>query len=461
MEEIEILDLDDNNIKKKIDNKKTVKSKKRKEKQKRKMTKKEKVFLLCNILVILGIIGVYAYRTVHYYKLSHNVVTDVTLKEKLTTLDKLSFQNDGLYEEDKTFYFKGSDVNNYVYYSGRMFRIIDINNGIRMIEDETGTNLVWNVDGNFNDSLINNWLKSYLETLMDYDVYLKQNDWCNTSIDIENYNCSDTISSYVGLVSTKDYLKAGGKTSYLNNKTYYWTINQDKDGKVFYVNDEGSINNLSNNEDNYFSYGIRPVITLKEDVMYISGNGSKNDPYIIEELGKALLKDNSVGSFVKYNNYDFRILSTDEDGTRLILNKTLDESKNYSDALKYLNNNFLKEFKKEELVKQNYYSSEYNYANKYNYKTEKITGNEYVIMPQIGDLFLNDAENYWLSNIQDSKLGLLYTVDDNHMLFADLKGNKHNLRPIIKVNKDMVVSSGIGTVDNPLIIGENDEETVE
>lgn len=474
MEEIEILDFDDDNDNKSIDkkDKKVVKEKKDKSKKKekskkdkkskRKLRKVEKIFLLVNIFVILGIIGFYAYRTYYYYKLSHTVLENVLLKDKITSLDKIAFKDDGLYEKDGYFYFKGEDVDNYIYFSGRLFRIIDIDQkGIRIIEDETPSNLVWSIDGNFEDSLVKKWLDDYLNTINDKDLFLEENTWCNESVTIDNYNCQNTIDSYVGLLSTKDYLNAGGKSSYLNNETFFWTINTDSDGKVFYINDEGSINNLSKDDDNYFSYGIRPVITLKGDVILSSGEGTENDPYVIEELGKTLLRDNSIGSYVTYLDKSYRILSVDEDGVSLILDSVIEIEKNYNDIYKYLNNDFLKTLNKDDLVKQNYTVNTYNLGNKYQYKDNKKGGSEYVIIPQIGDMFLNDYDNYWLSSLQDSTLGLYYTIDENNMFFGDLKANKHYLRPIIKVKDDLVISGGNGMKEDPLVIGDNNEETVE
>ena len=456
MEEVEILDLNEDEKNEKDKKNNLNNNNKKKKKGKRKLSKKEKKFLLINIIVILVIIVFYAYRFVHYYKLTHEVVENVTLKDKLTALNNLSYQNDGLHEKNGYFYYKGMDVDNYVYYSGKLFRIIDIDNGIRMIDDEALTNLVWGMSGKYNESNIYTWLTDYLNSLKDYEVYLKENDWCNESIDVENYQCNEKIKSYVGLISTSDYLQAGGKNSYLNSETYYWTINSDKDGKALYINNEGGINNLSSNEDNYFSYGIRPVITLKEEISIVDGDGTKTNPYVIENLGKAMLRDNGVGSYVKYNNQDFRIMKIEDDGITLIYNGVIEVEKNYNDAIKYLNNDYLKDFNKEDLVKIEYSVSEYNYANKYDYKSSGSNNSNYVTMPKVGDMFFSEYTGYWLNNIADNKLGLYYTVDEHKMLFADLKGNKHNLRPVIKLNSEMVVVSGTGTSTDPLMVGDND-----
>ena len=451
-EDIEILDLDEEIIytKKEVSNKKNKNTK-------RKYGIGEKIFLIISILFILGSIVFYGYRTYYYYHKTHDVVKNITIKDKLTALNNLAYQNDGLYEDNGYFYYKGLDVNNYVYYSGRLFRIIDISNGIRMIEQDTETNLIWGIDTDYSKSNIHKWLDSYLNTLKDYDIYLMKNEWCNEKIDLDNYQCNETINDYVGLLDIEDYMQAGAKNSYLNNQTYFWTLNFDKNGNPLYINNEGNINNIYRKEDNYFSYGIRPVITLKSDISIVSGSGSNEDPFIIEELGNALLKDNSIGSYVNYNERSYRILSIDDKGVELLANEVVDKDLEYDNVYKYLNNEFIKELTKEDLVKNNYDIKEYSLNNKYEL-TDKKTKSNYVIIPSIGDLFLNESNGYWLSNYSDSKLGLYYTLDENNMFFSDLKTNSHRIRPIIKLNIETVVSSGLGTKDKPLLINEEGDK---
>lgn len=421
----------------------------------------EKIFLTVSILFIIGCIAYYGYRTFHYYHKTHDVVKSISLKDKLTALNNIAYQNDGLYEKDGYFYYKGVDVYNYVYYSGRLFRIIDIENGkgIRLIEDDTETNYIWGIDTDYKSSSIHEWLSNYLNTLKDYDLYLVKNNWCNEKIDAEHYECKDTIEDYVGLININDYLQAGAKNSYLNNETYFWTVNQDKDNSPLYINNEGNINNIYRKDDIYFSYGIRPVITLKEDVSAVSGDGTRENPYVFEELGNAMLKDNSIGSYVAYKEEGYRILSIDDNGVSLIYDGVLDVEKKYDDVYKYLNNEFIKGLDKKDLVKNDYVVAEYSLNNKYSLDNKK-TKSDYIIIPTIGDMFLGSQNGYWLNNYSDSKLGLYYMIDENNLFFSDLKNQLHSIRPIIKLDIETVVSSGTGTQDDPLIVGTEGDKDV-
>lgn len=91
----------------------------------------------------------------------------------------------------------------------------------------------------------------------------------------------------IGLITIDEAAYAGGKNSLINPKYYlwtgttYWTMSPyyfsiyNANGLVWIINDSGNWTAYNGN------YGIRPVINLKPDVLYASGIGTENDPYII------------------------------------------------------------------------------------------------------------------------------------------------------------------------------------
>ena len=429
-EEIEII-LDEDEEKELIE-KQNNKNKKKKENKKKKLTKGQKIFLLCNIFIIIGIIAFYGYRLIHYYKIEHAEPEKITLKDKLTKMDNIVYKDDGLYEKDHKYYFKGTNVNNYLFYQGRIYRIISIDNGIKIINNDILTNLVWQKEiGNYEKSMIHNWLSKYIDTIDTKD--LLETTWCDNKIDINNYQCNNTYKDKIGLLSTEEYLKAGGKNSYLNNGDFFWKT-----------------------DDNYFSYGIRDVLVLKEDVPYLNGDGSLETPYTINEDMKELLKDNNIMSYVTYKDYLFRIIDKDDKGTTLILDDTLEDEKNYNEIDKYLNE-FKKSLNEKDLVEQDVITNEYNFNNNYDYTKVIKTEKKLIRIPHIGEIMFTSGNNFWLNTISDSKQGLIYTVDESKMFFADLKNNKHLVKPIIKLRSDIEVSGGLGSIDIPLIIEDEGE----
>ena len=98
---------------------------------------------------------------------------------------------------------------------------------------------------------------------------------------------NNVLTYPIGLITIDEAAYAGGKNSLINPKYYLWT------GTAYwtmspYDFSSYSVNGLAwiiDNSGNWIVYtsilGIRPVINLKPDVLYASGIGTENDPYII------------------------------------------------------------------------------------------------------------------------------------------------------------------------------------
>ena len=91
----------------------------------------------------------------------------------------------------------------------------------------------------------------------------------------------------IGLITIDEAAYAGGKNSLINPKYYLWT------GTTYWAMSPYAFSSYNavartwiiDNSGNWTAYngnhGIRPVINLKPDVLYASGIGTENDPYII------------------------------------------------------------------------------------------------------------------------------------------------------------------------------------
>ncbi len=448
--------------------------------KKRRLKKWEKIFIISNITFIIMAIGFYAYRLIYFYNDEHTVFVAQDLVSVLT--HKIVYNGEGLYKVDHdNFYYKGKKINNYLSYAGRLWRIIGIDpDGIKLITESNQTSLVWGTTNNYETSYAYHWLNKtsnpssgiFKSSLGENDIYLNKVNWCTDVIELDKITCQQKINDYVGLITVSEYLKAGGADSYLNNNSYFYTINGAKDNKVWYVFDEGGINNNSYSNDTYYSFGIRPSIYLKNSVVYYDGDGSIDKPYkIVEDTSKILLFK-YPGEYIKYSNYKWRILEQSERFTKLIMDGyILDNNKdNYrtifsstnalyktSSINNYLNNSFYNSLEdKEILQKCDYYIgsySNYNYKNIYNNKI-----NTYIGIPTINDLFINDYDKYWLaSNLSDTKL-LVYTATKNGV-YADIISNINYIRPIICLDNNLNISSGNGSTNNPYILEVNNESS--
>ena len=86
-----------------------------------------------------------------------------------------------------------------------------------------------------------------------------------------------------------EVVMAGGKlgtansTYYLYNGQYYWTMSpyywHGNHAYVFCVNYDGRINSPYVH-NSYIS--VRPVINLKNDVTFSGGNGTLDNPYVVQ-----------------------------------------------------------------------------------------------------------------------------------------------------------------------------------
>ena len=421
----------------------------------------EKIFVITSIVIILTIIGIYAYRTIYYYKKTNYTPPNAKLLDMITNQMDVVYSGDGLYKNKETneFYYYGKNVNNYLLYNGLLWRIISSNNdGIKIITDSTLTSLVWGNNVSYDKSSIYKWLnEDIFPNTITNDI--QSSNWCNSAIDINNYKCSDEINAKVGLITTKEYLTSGGVNSYLNNNTYFWTLNESDDLKAYYVHSEGGINNEISSGNNFYSYGVRPVIYLNKDIPYLKGTGTKTDPYIITNNQEIAINDHSVGTYVSYQGYTWRVMEIKDNYTKLILDGYLTNENEekvklpYNKVNSYLNTNFLNKLNKDNLVKIDFLVTEYNINSSYDYHYKKNTISSYVGIPTLSDLFISEYENVWLNTYANTTQKLVYTTNKASSLYADLESSENYLRPVIAIKNGLIIANGDGTKDSPFTLG--------
>ena len=103
-------------------------------------------------------------------------------------------------------------------------------------------------------------------------------------------NDNESVVSVVGLL-TADEVYFAGNESYLkdNSNNYWWTLTPAKYDvnsydSVYWVDENGNLQTGSPifvNHDKDLTY-VRPSITLLEDTLITSGDGTENNPYIID-----------------------------------------------------------------------------------------------------------------------------------------------------------------------------------
>ena len=100
-------------------------------------------------------------------------------------------------------------------------------------------------------------------------------------------NNSDLYTTKVGLITADEVMLAGGRGGTNNTGYYlytgqnYWTMSpyyfDYTFAGVFHVNSNGNFGYYLAN----YAYGVRPVINLSADVTISSGDGTMNNPYVV------------------------------------------------------------------------------------------------------------------------------------------------------------------------------------
>lgn len=448
-----------------------------------KLSRKNKIclaFIIVNITVLLLITSYYGSRLIRYYRLENPKIKEKETLANIITLEKnLVLVGNGLYEKDNIFYYKGKDVNNYVSYSGRLWQIISVNEDhtVKMITVDNQTSLVWGINNDYEKSHVRKWLNSnneehsgiFYDTLYNPDIYIKDSTWCIDIIDKNPDTCEKTIKDKIGLLSIFEYNRALGSASFLNTNTYWWMINGSLDNNVWYVYPEGKVNNESSLNNAYYSYGVKPVINLKKDVKVYGGDGSKNNPYIIEPESNNILNQKRVGEYVKYSNYNWRIANITDNYVQVYMDGFIQEKGKDMDSRfstidnvyasdksmgKYLNTEFYNTLSNQDyLVESKWYTGNYDYKVDYNYKNiyNSSTSGK-VGMLHVGSLFIEDFEDYFLMTRQNNYEDTIYKVVENGKIFADYIESSSHVRPAISLKADIIVKSGNGKKDDPYII---------
>lgn len=246
--------------------------------------------------------------------------TSAELSDKIKDDNKIVSSGYGLYNKNGNYVFRGETVNNYVQLDNALWRVVKITssgNTVLILDEPLAMTAPY--DNRYNEtsnykSGINNYSTSRLKEalLEEYnkeESFLSDNDKAKT----ENFNlcvgsrgttetgveqaveCKNVEQNQkVGLLTAADYMNASIDTgcttasskncqnyNYLNGpKKEWWTSTPSTTNtySAYMI----SINNGIRETATYNYAAIRPVIYLSSNVLYKSGTGTEEDPYIVK-----------------------------------------------------------------------------------------------------------------------------------------------------------------------------------
>lgn len=222
----------------------------------------------------------------------------------------------GLYKVDNEYIFRGEKVNNYVSFADKTWLILRIreNGNIRMIETTRRDKISWDDRYNLevtsklgiNDFSVSR-IREYLIALYENDEEFTDNDrsyivpsnLCigkrklDETINDGSIECAEVIENWlIGLIQANEFaipsLDENCKKvtdPSCNNYNYltslyssYWSITtgSERTDKVYKLNPDPFVTSAAS------SASIRAVIEIDGNSVYVSGDGSEEDPYVFK-----------------------------------------------------------------------------------------------------------------------------------------------------------------------------------
>ncbi len=452
----------------------------------------QRTFQVLNTLLIMLILGFYLYRAIDFRQQFIDLYSQVTSEEHPTYLSealisKVIGDNDGVTkDEEGGYHYHDSPKYNYVIFSGRLYRVLDINSdgNVRMVEAHNTGSFILDDSDSFGTSNIHQWLNTdrndsfsgiYQKSLIDFDTTMVRSTYCADIIDgADSIACSLTDrSSYVTMLSLNDYKETGGAEGFLNNGESFMLISTNSEKENWFVNEDGSLS-VGSNPTQFV--GIRAVVTTRYDVEVKGGRGTEGDPFIIRPVTVKTAQNMPVSSFVEYGGRIWRVVrKTNELNMELVLDGYItDEEGNpeefsfgsrntYSDDYGlgyYLNDTYLETLPEYEnyLITNDWFYGELSADDFYDYHDcFQDSVHCYVGIPNTAIQYVDDYPDIFIMASLSTADDLVYTIDEEGHLFAGFLSSRHLVRPMICLKGSTPILSGSGTESDPYVFLEGAE----
>ncbi len=208
---------------------------------------------------------------------------------------------------------------NYVLYSGQLWEVVETNNSnntIKLVSAVSLTSIAYGTTNEWNTSWVRKWLNEYFYNKLDRTDKIVDTEFCVDKVDVtpETYTkmetCQNKVVEKVGLLTYEDYIYAldvvsiqdGG--SYLDEDELSWLITPTNNAtnQQWHTHYSNPSNLVSKPYyTNAYGLGIRPVISIKDDVLVKEGEGTRSNPYILSS--ERSLKENKKLNLGKVGDY--------------------------------------------------------------------------------------------------------------------------------------------------------------
>ena len=318
----------------------------------------------------------------------------------------------------------------------KLFRILKINSDKTMdlVMDEYINRLEWNKEiTTYNSSSIRTYLEKNILPSLNIDRLTKTTICDDLVYDLKEISCEKpSKEDYIRLLGVDEYLNSlnNDKTFLNDGNEYYWLYNTGKNN-VWHTTGTYLSNSKSTNV-----YGIKPVITLRNSVTYLKGDGTKDNPYSLEKE-----KDIKVGSYLDLNDDIYIVYEVGDNYLKVESNKVLKTKREFDSSTNDYDNSSLKSY------------LEKTYIDKLKYKDllKEVSFGE--TKSKVGilsnkDLKFNSGLNaYFLSDKEGNGVSLY-----NGSVLTSEVSSKRNVRPCLGLKIDLKIVSGNGSKYAPFIV---------
>ena len=266
------------------------------------------------------------------------VVASQSSGEKASTVLLENIPKENQFNDGVDTFITGEDPNNYIWYSGKLWRAVSVNNEEKTVKLVTQWNISAisydNDSSAFEGSYMEEWLNDttvdgFLGNLRDYENFIVTDAKWDATQDstalgsIERPNGTTVVTDSVGLLNIYEYQSSnnGETNSYLNNGIYWYTLTPYSSLHINFIKNVGNVG-ISDNTSTTNKYGIRPSIVLKSSVKIVGGNGTEDNPYRLNgdndtNLSGTQLNTRYSGEYIRFGSGEnnLYIIVSHENGT--------------------------------------------------------------------------------------------------------------------------------------------------
>ena len=413
----------------------------KKKKRKRKkifLPKVQTIFCVLSLIFILGCCGFYGTRLYKYYKIYNpkNEAGEVLLNlpSKIIDSEKVAQEGDGLYLINGNYVYKGVNVNNYILVGDMLFRILRVNGDktIDLVMDEYINKIEWNKEiTTYDKSSIKKYLEDNILPLINKD-YIAKTSYCTDKVyELSEVSCDATNNASIRLLGINDYLNSMNNDKTFIGEDYVWLYNAGKNNAWHTTNKY-----ISNSTPNSL-FGVKGVITLKNSISYLKGDGSVDNPYIIENNNDSI----NIGTYLDINDNVYIVYEVGNDYLKVESNKVIKDKQMFDKTSNDYTNSSLKIYLEKtylEKLKINDYLKEVEFDG-YKGKIGLLTSKDFK--------FNNTLNNYYLSDTDGDSV-----VVYNGSVAKSTPSTKRNIRYALGIKKDLNIISGNGSKYAPFIV---------